>query len=172
MDDQPVLRGVDGRHAGVMALVVQAVRRDDTMQVLQRRQAHRGLAGRIGRAAGSLAPDNGGLEARRLAVRRPHHLGAGLLLPFGDGGRKVCGRAFGVSRRRSEGHPGHQARRARQSFAPGCGLRRESSAAVFHARSAQCRNIYFYSIFIIIILKNAWAQEDSRQLANREAMMD
>ena len=39
MQHQPMLRRIDGRNAAMMALVEQPVRRDDAVEILQRRPA-------------------------------------------------------------------------------------------------------------------------------------
>ena len=79
VDQQPVLRGIDVGHAVVMALEVQAVRRDDALEALERRARGAG-AGRARRGADRALHVR--LVFRAAAVGA--HAGAGSLRPGRD----------------------------------------------------------------------------------------
>jgi hypothetical protein len=66
MDHEPVIGRVDLGDAAVMALEAQAGRRDDAVELMQRREIHRGF--RRGREPGDVAADDVLLEGRRRAI--------------------------------------------------------------------------------------------------------
>ena len=89
MHHQPVLRRIDRRNPRMVALIMQAVRGDDSVQVLERRQAERRQpASRFGRAVAITAHDVG-FELGRPPIRLAQRLHAGFELPIRDRGRQV-----------------------------------------------------------------------------------
>jgi hypothetical protein len=85
MDHQPVPVRIDIGPSRMMALEKQAVRRDDAVQILQRRKAD----GRFGPGGEPwhVAPDDAGLSVGGSAIGPVHHAGADRLRP-----RRVRGR--------------------------------------------------------------------------------
>ena len=108
VDHQPVLVRIDLGHAGVVALEVQAGRRDDAEQVLQRRERDRRL--RRAREAGAFAAAHVGLEPRRHAVGRREDRRAERAGPLRDVGGQVLRQAAVVGGPR--GHRGGGRERA------------------------------------------------------------
>ena len=66
MHDQPVIGRIDFGDAGMMPLEAQSVRRDDAVERVDRREAHRAFA--RGGQPFDVAADDIGLELRRLAI--------------------------------------------------------------------------------------------------------
>ena len=98
VNHQLVLRRIDVGPARMVALEEQSIGRDDAVQFLQRRKAHRRF--RAGGEPGDVAPDDGGFGIRRPAVGPVDHACADRLRPGGIGGRR---------RRRGVGHGGFAA---------------------------------------------------------------
>ena len=95
MDHQLVLLRIDVGAAGMIALEKQPVRRDDAVEVLQRREAD-GRFGARGKPR-NVAADDAGLELRRVAIGPVHHAGAERLRPRRIRRRR---RAFALRQRR------------------------------------------------------------------------
>jgi hypothetical protein len=87
VDDQPVVLRIDLRDAAMMALEAEPVRRDDAVELVQRREAHRRLA-RRGEPR-HVAADDVLLVFRRLAVGPHAGPVAERTRPFGDVRRQV-----------------------------------------------------------------------------------
>ena len=100
-----------------MTLVMQAVRRDDPVQILKRREADGGLRRRIRGAVASRAPDDAGFERRRPPIGRAHHAGAGLFLPTWDVGRNIGALVFSL--RADHGSAGGKSEGSGQQLASG-----------------------------------------------------
>ena len=85
---QPVLRRIDRGNAAMMALVEQSVRRDDAVELLQRRRLGRGniLLQRLRDVL-----DDALLERRRRAIELAARRIARRLHPLGNVGRKIAG---------------------------------------------------------------------------------
>src|SRR5262245_54688304 len=99
MYDQPIVFRIDLRDAGVMALEAQPARRDDAVELVQRREAHRGLA-----ACGQplhVAADGMGPVPRWLALGPRRDAVAERTCPFGHVGRQVF-RIAGERRRHAQ----------------------------------------------------------------------
>ena len=79
VDHQAMFCRIDIRASGMMALEEQAVRRDDAVQVLQRREADGGFF--AGGEPGNVAPDHAGLEIGGPAIGPVDHAGADRLRP-------------------------------------------------------------------------------------------
>jgi hypothetical protein len=95
VDHQLVLRRIDVGPARMVALEEQSIGRDDAVQVLQRRKAHRRF--RAGGEPGDVAPDHGGFGIRRPAIGPVDHARADRLRPGGVGGRRLgAGSAMAV----------------------------------------------------------------------------
>ena len=109
MQHQPVLRRIDGRDAAMMAFVEQPVRRDDAVEILQRRPSGRR---EILRQILRDVLDDALLERRWRSIGLASHRIAGRLHPFGNVGRKVVGipPPPGLRCRRDRRHhgPAHQ----------------------------------------------------------------
>ena len=84
---------IDVGPSGMMALEEQAVRRDDAVQILQRRKADGGF--RAGGEPRHVAPDDAGLGLGGPAIGPVDHAGADRLRPWRVGGR---GRRRGIRR--------------------------------------------------------------------------
>ena len=89
MHDEPVLGRIDRRNPCMVALVMQAVRRDDAVEILKRRQAERRQARRRRRQPVAIAAHDIGFELGRPPVRVAQRLLAGFKLPFRDRRRQV-----------------------------------------------------------------------------------
>ena len=105
MDHQSVLRRIDIGPSSMMALEEQPVRRDDAVQILQRRKADGRFRARS--QPGNVAADDGGLGIGGPAIRPIDHAGADRLRP-----RRVCG--WRVLRRVGNGGPGAKGEAAGQ----------------------------------------------------------
>ena len=95
---QPVLGRIDGRHAAVVAFVEQAVRRDDAVELLQRRAAR---SGDILRERLRDVLDDALFVYRWRAVGLAPHRVAGRFHPFRHAGRKIIPR---LGKRRRTGN--------------------------------------------------------------------
>ena len=89
MHHQPVLRRIDRRNPGMVALIMQAVRGDDSVQVLERRQAERRQPRRAARAS---RDDNGARHwlrtwtaAHKAGSASPRRVGAAIPGPRAAG---------------------------------------------------------------------------------------
>ena len=89
MHHQPVLGRIDRRNPRMVALIMQAVRGDDSVQVLERRQAERRQARRRLGQALAIAAHDIGFELGRPPIRLAQRLLAGFKLPFRDRRRQV-----------------------------------------------------------------------------------
>jgi hypothetical protein len=85
MDHQSVLVRIDVGPAGMIALEKQPVRRDDAVQVLQRREADGGFG--AGGEPRHVAPDHAGLGVGGPAIGPVDHAGSERLRPRRFGGR-------------------------------------------------------------------------------------
>ena len=139
VDHQPVLVRIDVRHARVVALEVQARRRDDAEQVLQRRERDRRMRrAREPGAFAALARSPRTSTARRTATRR---IGApSVLLHSGTfGGRfvvrpsRACAQRGRGRRERAAGQRGRAAQEAAPAASGG------ATSAVFRRRQDAAR---------------------------------
>ena len=101
MDHEPVLLGIDVRHAGVVSLEMQTGRRDDAEEVLQRSEGDRRI--RRARQSGAFATLDVGCERGRHTVGRRQDRRAERLAPFGHIGRQVLRWIGRGTRRRTHG---------------------------------------------------------------------
>ena len=116
VDHQPVLFRIDVRPARMVALEKQPVRRDDAVQILQRRKTD----GRFG-AGGEpwhVAPDDAGLGVRRPAIGPVNHAGSDRLRPRRIGRRASLCR-FRVAGPRAERKAAGQRRAQAEKRTPG-----------------------------------------------------
>ncbi len=125
VDHQFVLRRIDVGPPGMMAFEEQSVRRDDAVQVLQRRKAHGRFRAR--RQPGNVAPDDGGFGIGGPAIGPVDHAGADRLRPrrvrggrrfrrrIGDGGSGAEGEAAGQRRAEAQKAASLQGGRAARS---------------------------------------------------------
>ena len=114
MHHQPVLGRIDRRNPRMVALIMQAIRGDDSVQILERREAERRQARRRLGQALAIAAHDIGFELGRPPIGLAQRLLAGFKLPFRDRGRQVVallrqGRAGNDCRGRRAGARSEQA---------------------------------------------------------------
>jgi hypothetical protein len=124
---QPVVIGVDLGDAAVMALEGEPVRRDDAVELVQRREADRGFAAR--REPGHVAAHHVFLELRRAPVRPCRHAVAERARPRRHVGRQVCG----IVRARPIADERGAAERSRRGQQAAAGGERSAVTSIAHA---------------------------------------